>query len=483
MQLRSYPQRRKHRRKVVYRGDLCPIQINHSGHSISAQIADISIHGLGLIIEKSSLANTTLSAGAIIEVLPELDPIQKAPTSTSPLHYQIVYLQELQSGDLDCVKVGLMQIEDKTKTRENRRHARHRAPPTVKTFVTFEHPLFPLRQVYGELTTISPFGISITSSLRNGDLLPNQSVRLTMNFPLSGILRCYARINGVSISKDGDFAILNFVISSNLREFQEKAVESILMSPNAPTIRELRAQGFAIHQGSAAISFEYKSDQQDLHDIASLRMRAMHHQGELLNVQDPLKLIDSYDQFSRHIIARVNGRLIASTRLIYNNGHSTRVEHSIYGVKLPDWLWEAGFVECGRLVTDPDYRGADLFLNMMRFIGKTILTSGYRYMISSCTTKLERVYLRSGCRKIGSFRIEGDPNEWSLLVVDFENTSKGIGVNPITWNILQRPMVDYLVRNKTLKLNILHKGLLKFYRLFEPMSRKIMDQTKGKSSQ
>lgn len=460
-------QERQFRRRKVYRGEIHPLRLTFKSLEEQVEIENISVKGLCVLVPKNTKRPLDFPLNETVHIKACLTPDARSPLVT----YRIVYHHDFERQDRPYHRLGLERLGEIPTTQERRSQARYPSPNYIKTMAIFEHPFFPMRQVYGDICTFSSKGLCLKTSLRNGDLLSGQKVRLRLIFPLLGTVSCYASLRGVNLQPSHNRIYLNMEILSNLTAYQEKAGETLLMSPQAPSLRQLRADGFRMTSASTAISYEYRVDQFDMREIALLRMRSLHFQKELLELHSPEAFIDSYDQYSRHILARLNHKIIASTRLIFNNGDPEKVEHLKYGVKIPKWLWEEGFVECGRLVTDPDYRGADLFLNMTRFIGKTVLESGYRYMISSCTQSLEPIYARTGCKKIGTFTLGDDPKPWCLIVMDFEGTSKGIGVNPISWNIIQRPMVEFLVERNRLQLSPLNRLVLGFYKLFSPLAQ------------
>lgn len=469
MSPRNFSVERKHRRHVVYRGEVSPMQLRCDSGAGIVEVADISVHGLGILMKRPLFEDLNLQANERVSLaLKRFD--EESDAAESAL-YRVVHFRPVSFFDGDYIKVGLEQIPASRPLSERRNKVRHAAPLAVKTLVTFFHPLFPLRKVYGEVSSMSPLGLAFVSSFRNGDLIAGHQVRMEITFPLSGVVQCLSILKGVTVNDDRETVSINVEIIENLQEYQERAVEVLLMSPDGPSLTDLRAEGYSVAQSTGGVSFDYRSDWFDLKEIAKLRMVALHYQGEMLDETEASSFIDSYDYHSRHTVARLNSKVIAASRLIYNDGDPERVEHLKYGAKIPDWLWQAGFVEGGRLVTHPEYRGADLFVMMTRFYCKTALGSGYRYMLSSCVKSLERVYLRSGCRKIGTFYIEGDDQPWSLLVMDFINTSKGRGVNPIYWNLVQRPMVEFLIEKNRLPLNWYDRCLLFVYRCFGPISR------------
>jgi predicted GNAT family N-acyltransferase len=242
-----------------------------------------------------------------------------------------------------------------------------------------------------------------------------------------------------------------------------------MVNPNVNT-KLLSENGFAIGSILAGVSLGYAFDEAEIQQISILRSKAWQQIGFFKDVKNPKEMFDEFDRYSRHMIARVNGKIVASARLVFNNGHIDRCEHHKYQVTIPAWLWQEGFVETSRLVTDPDYRGGDLFLLMTQMIGKTVIQSGYRYMVSSCTQSLEKIYISSGCKKIGSFYTEDCKEPWTLLVMDVVSTSKGFGMNPIFWNLVQRPMVEYLEKRRYFALNWLEKCFMSFYKLFGPFA-------------
>jgi len=373
-------------------------------------------------------------------------------------------------------RIGL-SFRSSSTTVENKRkqNGKFEVPEFMRPIVSFENPIFEYCMIHGRIVDISADSIRCETSSRNNSILPGMTFRFNTTFPIVGNIQFEGKVL-YYLPNISDETKITFCIQiqSKQSDFQKLASELLIMvNPNVNTT-VLTENGFAIGSILGGISLGYAFDDEDIHQIASLRLKAWREKGPNSAIQNPQEMMDEFDKYSRHMVARVNGRIVASARLVFNNGNANRCEHKKYEASIPAWLWQEGFVETSRLVTDPDFRGGDVFLLMTQMIGKTVIQAGYRYMVSSCERSLEKIYISSGCKKIGSFYTADSKEPWSLMVMDVVGTSKGIGMNPIFWNLVQRNMVEFLLKRSYFTLNVGEKILIKFYSLFRPLSLAIL---------
>jgi hypothetical protein len=218
-------------------------------------------------------------------------------------------------------------------------------------------------------------------------------------------------------------------------------------------------------------------------DIMSLRLLAQQHQGRFLDKTDPWSMEDEFDRFSRHICAWSGTRLVAATRLVFNDGDVNRCEHALMGATIPAWLWKEGFVESSRSVIHPEFRGSDLFIALTRHMGRVVLQSGHKYMVSSCEDKMLSFYTRSGCIQVGSFYCADMPGiRWHLLVIDMDGVLKARKMDPLTWNVVQEPVAKFFFKTQMYQFTLLDRAKMALYRKASTLAHKVYRSHKAKSS-
>lgn len=134
-----------------------------------------------------------------------------------------------------------------------------------------------------------------------------------------------------------------------------EAVGGFLLAHAGVSLLTLREAGLPLGDVEQVLSFGEASTEQELEEILALRYAAYRSKGKRLHVSGPEEMRDRFDALSRQVTCRINGTLVASARVTFNEGDLSRSEYVSYGVKLPGWVLEGGFVEVGRVVTHPGY--------------------------------------------------------------------------------------------------------------------------------
>ena len=445
----------------------------------SGSVIGISPGGLSVIVDEKQCSFEDIPVNQVFKIVIEISGYEKIETEV-----QLKNLSKFSTEKIQANRLGLTFYKAKNNTSEDRRKAkRFKITEFLQPSITFENPIFEYAAIFGRVTEIGLDAIQCETSSRNNSVLPGMKLRFTIAFPLLGSLAVTGEVvYYTSHQSDPQRVMFGVRILSNHEEFQMMSSELLVMSNKDVSTSVLQDEGFMLGTISRAVSLEYAFDQQDLNRIAELRLKAWQHKGYFIGVTDLSQMFDKYDHYSRHLVARVNGKIVASARLVFNNGYYERCEHSQYKVDIPEWLWKAGFVETSRLVTDPEYRGGDLFLMMTQQIGKTVLQSGFQYMVSSCEPSLEKIYLSSGCTRVTTFNTPDSLKPWCLLVMDVGSTIKGFGMNPIFWNIVQKPITNFLLKRNFISASKFQKLWIASYKLFGPLSNMIIKMKSKKRS-
>ena len=110
----------------------------------------------------------------------------------------------------------------------------------------------------------------------------------------------------------------------------------------------LRAGGLPVRGVERAVTYDYATSSADYEEILALRLHAHQAEGHL----DSATIADlrsPFDAHSRHLTCRFGGRIVGYVRVIFVDGDPARSQYvSLGGHEVPQWLWDAGFVEGGR---------------------------------------------------------------------------------------------------------------------------------------
>jgi GNAT superfamily N-acetyltransferase len=96
---------------------------------------------------------------------------------------------------------------------------------------------------------------------------------------------------------------------------------------------------------------------------------------------------------------------------------------SLGGHEVPQWLWDAGFVEGGAGATHPDFQRAGLYVPLMQHLFRVAVQSGHRYVLGACPDELVAMYADMGFDVLETRTVEPKPG-WRfrshLLYADAE---------------------------------------------------------------
>jgi GNAT superfamily N-acetyltransferase len=171
----------------------------------------------------------------------------------------------------------------------------------------------------------------------------------------------------------------------------------------------LRASGLAVGSIDQAVTYDYASTGSDQEEILALRLRAHQAHGHLAaaSIAD---LRSPFDAHSRHLTCRFGGRIVRYVRVIFVDGSPARSQYVSWGGhEVPQWLWDAGFVEAGAGAMDPDFQRAGLFVPLMAHAVRVAVQSGHRYVLGACDDELLGMYREMGFAVLEERIVEPKP--------------------------------------------------------------------------
>ena len=323
--------------------------------------------------------------------------------------------------------------------------------------VFFEHPWFCNQFVYLEVKRLGSNLLECAWSETNTNMFVGLNLDVHISFPIIGSV--LEDVEVIYYDQVDDNILIYVRLLDPSPEYLSLAGQYLVTAGFVDSIVILQEYGFIVENIADSMDFTFARNKTDLDGVANLR--SMSYGSEV-----PMEVFDRFDEFSRQLVVIHAGRVIACTRIVYNDNNRDMCEHESYGFEIPKWLWKAGFVETSRMSIHPNYRGSDIFLRLMAHMGQTVLQSGNRYMVASCSEVYLPSYLSSGCRKIGHF--DNEDGRWFMVVLDVAACFDGSTVGPLVWNLLHYKAAEYLLRVKTVSRGSFTWMRVLLYRLLRP---------------
>ena len=298
-----------------------------------------------------------------------------------------------------------------------------------------ENPLYMAETVFFRLTHFRANGGTLTTSLRNRGLFPGIPLNLTIQIPGQGEFTTVAIPQQISrMTMNNDRFKIEVKFESFRPHLQEAISEYILLSFPKTSITRLKKSGFFVGSISNAITVGYPQDGVDFDKILSLRFRAYTEVGKFLDRKKPKDMLDPYDSFSRHLVCKVGGHIAGSMRIVFPGSKGEHSEHLSMGLKIPNFILKAGFVEFSRACTDRRYRGSDVYVSLIQHAMRITAQAAIPYIISNCNPETWPFYQKIGAKKIGRTFSAFGRDDCQLLYTSTSHVASGYNVDFTFWN-------------------------------------------------
>ena len=207
------------------------------------------------------------------------------------------------------------------------------------------------------------------------------------------------------------------------RELLNALSRYLLAGDATLTPASLRAGGLTVRGVERAVTYDYATSSADYEEILALRLHAHQAEGHLDNTSIA-DLRSPFDAHSRHLTCRFGGRIVGYVRVIFVDGDPARSQYvALGGHEVPQWLWDAGFVEGGAGATHPDFQRAGLYVPLMQHMFRVAVQSGHRFVLGACPDELLGMYRDMGFEVLEERTVEPKPG-WRfrshLLYADAE---------------------------------------------------------------
>ena len=365
--------------------------VDDKKHSITLPVWRISPLGIELKISNEHSAEmTALSTGNMIDLVIYL--------SKEKCEFKgIVIKSVVRINDYELLGIRWCEKEDDDK--KNKFHLEQRFFPRWLCGIEFlpsgivANPYKFNDFIHFQVRDISPNGMQIVTSLRNKYLVPGMTLESMISFPMVAQIKVDLKICNVRIttSNGKDYLALGTKMISEDKKMKEVIGQYVFQFGSKTSIEELKKWGLQVNKASDGVEFSYVRTEDDFLKVLKLRKLAYAGAGKIPADYDTNELADIFDTRSRIIMGTYRGQLVATARLIFHE-EDDELEHERF-MKLPkDFPRNDELIEVTRFCTHPDFRGSNLFYRLLQHIVLTTLQSKRRYLVSSATLKLSKVY-------------------------------------------------------------------------------------------
>jgi predicted GNAT family N-acyltransferase len=327
--------------------------------------------------------------------------------------------------------------------------------------------------VHFRIVDISRTGMRLVTSLRNKFLLPGVSFEATVTFPTMGEARVAFRVVHARVVQEGAKKVLALGVTYALgsRRAGELIGQYLLQFGPGASLAQLRETGFEVVSSSRALEFGCVRTDEEYREVLELRRLAyVHAKKASADVKD-VDMADDFDARSRILVAKYRGRVVASARLMFPRHAEDALKHEEF-LSLPATLPPRDeIVEISKVCTHPAFRGSDLFYGILKQAALTVVQSGRKWFLMSCTDSLLPVYAKVGLRKIGAGYLHPTMKlAHHVCLGDVAGMIAGKRINPIVWNVvIGHELYDFAARCGAVPRTAWWRLRVRLWRLFRPL--------------
>ncbi len=418
------PSRREAMREDLYLGENIKVTLRADKSALCGNVINFSVGGVGIAVPGTE----------------GIDQIE----SDMPIDLEFVLASQKFDGVGEVVRKEsrIMRGEDYTilgvrllpaeRTSSERKHARFKAPRSQRPTLVAESPYSFKKQMDFEVLDLCAHGLGLQFLGEGAGILQGMRLKAALQLPLIGGITCEVEVRNTTIQKNRKIRVGVSAVS-NLENFQEMVGKYLLrLGLSNVSLGDLQNEGFEILKVADCMSCRYVRSKKDMEAICDLRLRVWRAMGYFHDLQDATEMRDRFDSNARHVMVLNGARLVASGRVVFNNGKRELVEHPSYGAKLPEWIYHHQFAEISRIVLDPQYRGSDLFMLLCYHLLRIASSEGIERIVLSCHERLFKYYKKLGAEEIGRYQGD-DSKEWILAQVNMYAIARDWKPIPLAW--------------------------------------------------
>jgi hypothetical protein len=406
-------------RRRVYLGEGLTLAIEARDAWLQAEAIDLTHEGLGVAV--------VLATDVMMPAVGEVVTVRYTGRGASDGRQQAVvrHVGTLETARGALPRIGLSLVRDVTRVADvdRREGRRYPCPDALAAYVAASCPWFFGETLHLRIVAVGAGGMTLRTTRANPPLLPR--AELDFELHLASVAAEKARGRLTSVRRDdanGGFEVGVAWIDPP-RELLSALSRYLLAGDDSLTPASLRAGGLTVRGVERAVTYDYATSSADYEEILALRLHAHQAEGHLDNTSIA-DLRSPFDAHSRHLTCRFGGRIVGYVRVIFVDGDPARSQYvALGGHEVPQWLWDAGFVEGGAGATHPDFQRAGLYVPLMQHMFRVAVQSGHRFVLGACPDELLGMYRDMGFEVLEERTVEPKPG-WRfrshLLYADAE---------------------------------------------------------------
>ena len=322
----------------------------------------------------------------------------------------------------DLPLLGLSLVPDTSRARD----ARFGCPEALPAFASAPCPWFFRERLSFRIARAGAEGMTLRAVGPSVALLSGMELEFSLHLVFGAVDHVRGRVTGVRRP------YIDIAWVDPPRALHRVLSDYLLATDATLTPALLRATGLAVGNIQQAVTYEYATPA-DHEEVLALRLRAHQAQGHL-GAASVADLRSPFDAHARHLTCRFGGRIVGYVRVIFVDGEPAKSQYVSWGGhEVPQWLWDAGFVEAGAGAMDPDFQRAGLFLPLMAHAVRVAVQSGHRYVLGACDDELLGMYRDMGFTVLETRLVEPKPG-WRfrshLIVLDAEQLAREAPATP-----------------------------------------------------
>ncbi|MGZ6645678.1 MAG: PilZ domain-containing protein, partial [Solirubrobacteraceae bacterium] len=341
-------------RRRVYIGEGLSFQIESETAWLEAEAIDLTHEGLGVAV--------LLAMDVTMPAVGEAVTVRYTGRGASGEHQQAVvrHVGSLQTGRGTFPRIGLSLVADTTRVADVDRRAgvRYPCPDELPAFAAATCPWFFGETLHFRIAQVGAGGLMLRTTQPDPPLPPRAELDLELHLASITHQRGRARLTSVRRDEADGALEVGAAWVDPPRELLSALSRYLLAGDRQLTPAALRAGGLPVRGVEQVVTYDYATSPPDYEEILALRLHAHQAEGHL-DGTTTADLRSPFDAHSRHLTCRFGGRIVGYVRAIFVDGDPARSQYvSLGGHEVPQWLWDAGFVEGGAGATHPDFQRA-----------------------------------------------------------------------------------------------------------------------------
>jgi GNAT superfamily N-acetyltransferase len=396
-------------RRCVYLGEGITFDIECRDAWLQAEAIDLTHEGLGVAV--------VLATDVMMPAVGEVVSVRYTGRGGSGERQRAVvrYVGRLQTGRGTLPRLGLSLVADTTRVADvdRREDVRYPCPEALPAFAAAACPWFFRETLQFRIVAAGAGGMTLRTAHAAAPLLPRAQLDFELHLASIAVENGRGRLTSVRRDEAGGGFEVGVAWVDPPRELLNALSGYLLAGDETLTPATLRSGGLPVRGVERAVTYDYAASDADHHEILALRLHAHQAEGHLDSASSA-DLRSPFDAHARHLTCRFGGRIVGYLRVVFVDGDPARSQYvSLGGHEVPQWLWDAGFVEGGAGATHPDFQRAGLYVPLMQHLFRVAVQSGHRYVIGACPDELLAMYRDMGFETLEERMVEPKPG-WSF---------------------------------------------------------------------